>query len=174
MALIIVDRVATPVQGPALAALLADAYRSELGRDVPADRLRFALAHVGVENDSGRAIYNGNLGFISATEGTVFESPAPSDPEQPSYFRAFASVEAGAQAYWALMRARYRAVWPALSAGGVRFAAAVLLELGWCHRCPDYVAAIAAAWRSLPGAGAAWLLAPVAGAAAVVAWEAFR
>jgi hypothetical protein len=101
----------------------------------PRTMLAGVAALVGVENAGGAAIYNGNMGNLSASEGDVYANPH-AEPGAPSYFISFYGVGAGAGTLWLWLMRHYRAALLAAYRGDPGQMARELYRTGYVSALP--------------------------------------
>jgi len=105
-----VERAATPLSEPDLAAEFVRGHELARGKRPGARKLlETAVAIICVENANGRAIIQHNWGNIMANlawwRGPFWLHPVPQEG-QPLFFRAYATHDQGAAAWWRLMYRR--------------------------------------------------------------------
>jgi hypothetical protein len=86
--------VLTPIDPPALTALLFQAHLAELGAAPSRARVQMALAVIRWENGNGDKVYLHNLGNLGAPPG------GPYYVDTGGYYAAFPDFLAAARAFW--------------------------------------------------------------------------
>jgi hypothetical protein len=127
MGFVVVEREQTPLNMVEVTARLAAVFRDLWGKIPSENLMRIAAGIIGLENAGGWAIWNGNVGNITAPagyDGRVWTANG-------LYFLDFPSVEEGMRAWWLLMSARYHDVLVDADQGDIPLAIRDLFRLGY-------------------------------------------
>jgi hypothetical protein len=138
MTLVVHDmiRTALPMVGVgSVVETLSQSYQALYGALPPATMLAGVAALVGVENAGGVAIYDGNMGNLSAIDGDVYANPN-AQPGAPSYFIAFGGPGAGAGALWLYLAKHSRSALLAALRGDPGQMARELYRTGYVSAVP--------------------------------------
>jgi hypothetical protein len=150
----------TPASPDRIRNAIATAYRKQTGAHAGATLLDVLTAHVSHETARGERMFNYNFGGIkgagpggtTARYATREVNPDGSDRVLVDGFRAYLSLDDGANDYVATMRSRYPAAVAAAARGDVDGFAAALKQRGYfTAHLDDYARAV----RSLARDGAA-------------------
>jgi hypothetical protein len=131
----------TPLSEVEVARELARGFRANYGDDPSLKMLGVAWAQVQLETGRGLKLYNFNFGNItcgSSWRGNFME--LRDGPNDPHFYRAYPSADAGARDYWALLFARYKPALAFYERGDAEGAARKLHELGYFTAAPEPIA----------------------------------
>ncbi|MFT3774572.1 MAG: peptidoglycan-binding protein [Minicystis sp.] len=155
----LVTKTATPLSETELAAALEIGHHVALGESAAQRRIACAWAQIALENDRGRALWNNNMGNITAFgswKGAYYViQVAERVRRNPDVwkqidmrFRAHADAIAGAADYWKLMSGRYGSSLAYFDAGDAEGAALELSRLGYFTANADpYARAMGSLYR---------------------------
>lgn len=96
----------TPISQEDLASVLRQAYKKIYDKDPSRNILGMAWSHVALENQTGKKVWNYNLGNI----GPLNTSENYYDHFGKTKYRSFKSFDEGAEAYWKFMERCPRAL----------------------------------------------------------------
>ncbi len=137
---LVVPKVTTPLGQPELAAVLRDGHHGVVGTFPSAERLGVAWAQCCLEHKRGKAIYNHNIGNVTAFGGWPGDYYTIDCKEQTSpgvwtlmhmKFRAHYDFVDGARDYWRIITGRYASALPFFDGGSPAQAAAALRQKGY-------------------------------------------
>lgn len=133
-----IPKAATPLSEDDLRRVLLDGHKIAFGHEPTPERLACAWAQCALEHARGRAVFNNNIGNVSAFGGwpghhyvIPCQERVSKNPDRWELkrmrFRAHATPQEGAADYWRLLEKRYASALALFDAGNPRGAA---LELG--------------------------------------------
>lgn len=133
-----VARVQTPLDEACLSDVLKVGHHRAFGEDPTPLRLSVAWAQCALEHARGSAIWNGNIGNITAAPSWTGDYYVLHVEEQvspgvwrpfDSHFRAWSCPEEGAEDYWKLLSSKFASVLPFFDKGDAAGAATQLHNL---------------------------------------------
>ncbi len=122
-------------------AALSEAWPRVIGGEPPRESVLLLVAQWGIETANGRACWNWNLGNVKRVQGEPWtwlnnvweilrgQRVTFNPPHPQTHFRAFHSLEDGAEAYLTFLQRKYAGAWDAALSGDPRDFAHRLKEL---------------------------------------------
>lgn len=148
----------TPLAAEAAREHLVAAYRAVTGRTPTAETTALLQAQWALETAGGRAMYGHNFGGIKAAEGGAAfrtrEGHGAGEITTVARFRTYASAEAGALDYVALLARRYPGALEAANAGDLPRFASELASSGYYTASERSYRAALEHWRTALANGA--------------------
>lgn len=157
-----VPRARTPVSETELVDTMRSGHIAALGGEASRERLACGWAHIALENAHGFAIWNNNIGNITAFGwpgeyyAIVARERIRRNPDVWRHiemrFRVHASVVTGAADYWRVLAGRYAPALERFDGGDAYGAALELSRLGYYTAASGpYASTMAALYRAYPG-----------------------